>query len=139
MTGILNALIGSGGVITNTFNLTAATIPSGGGAGYNDGSAGTVGSAAGSLSPASIGRATIAEVGSFSGAPNQDIIWIKGFTSDPGINWLVSITINSASHTGSSATYTYDATHGIGKWAWTDTWGVVTGNTYNGNTIKHQP
>jgi hypothetical protein len=131
-------LLGSAGISTSTFNITAASItgaaPSG--AGYNDGTAGTTGSAAGSVSASGLGRGHIAEI--YTTSVPDDRLIVKGFTSDPGINFIVSAKVNGTSRTGSAATYSYDSTNGAGKWVWSGNgWGMVTGNTYNNNTITH--
>ena len=137
MTGILNVLLGSASQAINSFNITAAVM--GGGAGYSDGSAGTsTGVATGSITGGTLsGGKIIAEVSTFSGL-TQDRFRARGFSSDPGQSWLRSITVNSATHTGASATYTWDATHSTASWVWTPvTWNLTSPNTYNSNSITH--
>lgn len=139
MTGILNVLLGSSGASTSTFNITAGIVASG--AGYSDGSAGTDnGIASGSISSASLGGGkAICEIA--AGITSDDRIYVKGFSADPGQNWLVKAVINGATRAGASVTtYTWDSAHGTAKWKWTtNTFGLVNGNTYNGNTITHGP
>ncbi len=137
MTGILAIMVGGRSSVIDSFNITAQAV--GGGAGFCDGSAGTsTGVASGSITGGTLsGGKIIAEVSTFSGL-NQDRIRVRGFSSDPGQGWLIAITVNSLAHAPASATYTWDAVHGMSSWVWTPfTWGLTIGNTYNGNTINH--
>lgn len=138
VTGIVNVLLGNGGGIsTNTFNITTGTT--GTGDAYSDGSAGTsTGVAAGTISNATLtGGKIICEVSTFySPATPGDRFRVRGFSANPGQSWLNSITVNSQTHSGASATYTWDAVHGMASWIWSPTWNLVN-STYNGNTIIH--
>lgn len=140
MTGILNVLLGSAGVSKNTFNFTAAVT--GAGAGYSDGSGGTsTGVAVGSITGGTLtGGKIICEVSSFT-TLTQDRFRVRGFTTDPGQNWLSSITVNSVTKTAANLTYSYDATHGTANWIWATghglDWSIASPTTYNGNTVTH--
>lgn len=140
MTGILNALLGSAGVSKNTFNITAGVV--GAGAGYDDGTGGTsTGTAGGSITGGTLtGGKIICEVSSFGGLA-QDRFRVRGFTTDPGQNWLISLTVNGVTKPFTNMTYSYDATHGTANWIWATghgfDWTLVNGTTYNGNTVTH--
>jgi len=146
MTGILNVLVGLGGISTSTFNFTAGAItgspPSG--AGYSDHSAGTEGgSAGGSITGGTLGPRHIVEIWSTSFPDSR--LMVKGFTSDPGQSWLTSLFMPvtgvggaPVTVTGAAATYSYDATNGVAKWLWgSNPLGITNGQTYNSNTITH--
>lgn len=139
MTGILGALLGSSSSSKDTFSITVGVT--GGGAGYSDGSAGTsTGVATGSITPSTlIGGKIICEVSSFNTGV-QDRFRVRGFTTDPGQNWLSAITVNSVAKTAANLTYTFDATHGTANWIWATGHGAdwnLTSGTYSGNTVTH--
>lgn len=141
MTGIMVALLGGqSGAITNSFNITAAVM--GGGAGYSDGSAGTsTGVATGSITGGTLtGGKIICEVSTFSGL-SQDRFRVRGFSGDPGINWLKSVTVNAVTKTSANLTYSWDATHSTANWIWATghglDWNITSPNTYNGNSLTH--
>lgn len=46
---------------------------------------------------------------------------IAGFSSDPGSNWLTSITSNGVTRTPGTATYDYTSSTGTASWTWTTT------------------
>lgn len=142
MSGVLGAMVGSGGgSVSNTFSITAAVM--GGGAGYSDGTGGTsTGIVTGSATGATLtGGKIICEVSSFNGT-NQDRLRVRGFSADPTQSWLSSITVNGVTHTPATGlTYNYDATHNTANWVWNNSvvtpWNVSSPNTYSGCTIKH--
>ncbi len=147
MTGILNAIIGSlGGGGVTTFNMTAGTI--GGGAGFCDGSSGTsTGVASGSISSATLaGGKFIAEVSYFGATVYQNRLRVRGFASDPTVNYLKSIVVNGITdtNTGPYVTYSYSSTYGMASWIYDVSsnspvlgWSLVSGTQYNGNTLSH--
>lgn len=143
MSGVLGVLLGSSSVIASTFNITAGSITSPAGAGYNDGTAGTQGTAAGSITGGTLsGAKHICEIESVLG-PN-DLLFVKGFTADPGQGWVVSLYFPVTSNVGppvtlqgSAATYSYDSVNGVAKWTWAGQLGILTGNTYSNNVLTH--
>lgn len=137
MSGVLAAVLGSAGITTSTFNITAATIPATAFVGYCDGTAGTSGAAAGSITGGSFGPRHIAEI---NVGTTTNRLRVKGFAADPGQGWLRSVTANSGTQTGAGATYSWSAGNLCATWDWsTNAFGFVNGNTYNGNTITHGP
>lgn len=142
MTGILAVMAGgSGSVVTDTFNLvTVGTLPATALVGYGDGSAGTSGGAVSTISGQPLtGGSRIVEASYTNVGLNVDRLRLKGFSADPHQAWLIQITINSVTKIGSAATYTWDGVNSCATWQWSPgLWGMLNGNTYNGNTIKHQ-
>lgn len=55
-------------------------------------------------------------------------IAVSGFTSDPGQGWLLSVSANSVTRTGASASYTYSG--GIATWRWTSPFQFSNGVSY---------
>ena len=43
---------------------------------------------------------------------------VSGFTSDPGIGWLISTTAMGTTRMGSTAAYSYDSASGQASWVW---------------------
>ncbi len=141
MTGILHIMMAGGaGVTTNTFNITAGTLGGSTLVGYGDGTAGTTG-AGGSITGATLtGGKHIAEISTDPVTLNADRLRIKGLSANPGQNWLVQVIANGHAHTASGASYTWDSGNLCATWQWTPaSFGFLSGNTYNGNTITHSP
>lgn len=137
MSGILGALVSSAGITTSTFNITVGVLPSTTLVGYSDGTGGTSGGAAGSITGGTFGGKHIAEI-SYNNTGGNDRLRVKGFSGNPGQSWLSSVTANSISHTGAAATFVWDAANLCADWTWPPgLFGFVNGNTYNSNTIVH--
>lgn len=140
MSGILGAMVGSAGITTSTFNITAGNIAGTTLVGYSDGTAGTSGGAGGSITGGAFGGKHIAEISFISSGLNVDRLRVKGFSANPGQSWMSKVIANSVTRTGASATFTWDAVNLCATWEWAGgLFGFVNGNTYNGNTITHQP
>ena len=136
MSGVLGVLLGLAGRVTSAFNITAGIVAGTARIGYSDGGAGTTSGAGGSITGATLGPFTIAELDDVA-AGNQ-LLRVRGFNADPGQGWLVSVTVNSVNSTGASASYSWNGTSGVATWTWaTNTWNLANGSTYNGNSITH--
>lgn len=66
-----------------------------------------------------------------------DVIRVSGFSSDPGISYCTSFTINGVTNTTASATYVYNPPGyptGTAQWVWVSNtgtiWNMTSGNTY---------
>lgn len=62
---------------------------------------------------------------------------VSGFSSDPGKNWLTSVTCNSVTNSGAAAGYSY--TSGIASWSWNALFGFFpkSNGTVIGCSIMH--
>jgi hypothetical protein len=49
----------------------------------------------------------------------------SGFSSDPGKDWLISITCDGSDHLGAIASYLYDEPSGRASWAWSSLFGLT--------------
>lgn len=138
-------MVAGGTTMSVTFNLTAATIAGVSGAGYNDGTAGTIGSAGGTMTPTALLSRHVAELVSTT-VPNDRLI-VKGFTANPLQTWLISLHYPVTSNAGpaltlfgSAATFSYDSPNGAATWLWSGSGlGMINGITYTGNTITFLP
>lgn len=63
---------------------------------------------------------------------------ISGFTANPGIDWLTSVTVGSVTRTGATATYTYAG--GTAMWKWSGATGSLglSGSGSKSVTIIHR-
>lgn len=94
----------------------------------------------GSYSPAVLtgGKTTVAVFDSHGtgGCPGVfPTLIVKGFTSDPGASWLVSITCNGVA-LGVGASYFWEPGVPEAIWEWSTIFGFVNGSQYN-CTIVH--
>jgi hypothetical protein len=56
---------------------------------------------------------------------NESWLEVSGFSSDPGKNWLTSITCNGVQNLASASGYSF--TSGIARWAWGQKFGLSRG------------
>lgn len=61
---------------------------------------------------------------------------VGGFSSNPGKNWLVSVTCNGVTNSGSAASYFYTA-GGVAGWQWNQQFGFSGSGTTVSCTIVH--
>ena len=97
----------------------------------------------GSYSPTGLtGGKTVVGILDFSASqlpicPRIPYVEVGGFSSNPSIGWLTSVTCNGVTKTGSSATYTYTTSSGVATWTWSASlFGFIAGHVYS-CTIVH--
>ena len=79
---------------------------------------------------------------SYPGCPDYSELAVSGFSSNPGVGWLTSITCNGVTNPASSATYAYLG-GGQATWQWSTLFNMTfngTGGLLTGNvscTIVH--
>ncbi len=105
---------GSGGPFTDVLSMTQGTWTSGPIQlrGYNPGYMGAI-------APTLLagGKTVTGFYDTFNGPQFlESRLWVNGFSSDPGKEWLLSVVINGKTRTGSSAQYSYGS--GRAEWRW---------------------
>lgn len=79
---------------------------------------------------------------SYPGCPDYSALYVSGFASNPGVDWLTSITCNGVTNSVSGATYTYLGS-GEAEWQWSTLFNLTfngQGGSLSGNvgcTIVH--
>ena len=79
---------------------------------------------------------------SYPGCPDYSEITVSGFSSNPGVGWLTSISCNGVTNPATSATYTYLGS-GEASWQWSTEFNITfngQGQSFSGNvscTIVH--
>jgi hypothetical protein len=63
------------------------------------------------------------DVTSFGCFSDFSVLIVNGFTSNPGKNWLTSITCNGVTNATGSAAFTYDSGNGVAYWNWSQFFG----------------
>lgn len=65
---------------------------------------------------------------------NNGQLIINGFSSDPGISYVTSVTINSTTKTTATASYNYNSSFGVATWTWSSfQFGFAHNTAYTGN------
>lgn len=93
---------------------------------------------AGSYSPTGLtGGEIVANLFDFYSCGPQSELTISGFSTNPGQNWLSSVTCIGVTNT-SSSTFEYAYSSGTASWAWNSRFGFSSHNGSNvGCTIVH--
>jgi chitodextrinase len=123
----------SAGFTTSAPIMTVGTYSSGGVSAY-----GFTSGYEGSISPLALSStlnfAEVADLYSpgyppYVPASQTSGLYISGFTADPGINWLVSVTANGVTRTAASASYSYS--NGTAYWLFANIFGLqwISGGT----------
>lgn len=64
----------------------------------------------------------LSDINSFAGCPSTAILAVSGFASNPGVDWLTSVTCNGVTNPVSSATFEYLG-GGQAQWQWSQIFG----------------
>lgn len=129
-TGVLAALLGSGG--TGPYTLSASLTA--GGSGSGTGTVGYISGSIGSLSPDALsGGLTVTEIGDFysSSTLTDAVVTVSGFSAEPNQGWLGNVTCNGDTFNGAAATFTYSG--GVGNWEWATStgWALTPTDNYS--------
>lgn len=92
---------------------------------------GFIGSLTGSYSPTGLtGGDTVAGIFDNNELPpcllNQALLSVSGFSSNPGKNWLTSITCNGVKNTASNGSFAYTSSNATATWSWSTQFGLLT-------------